>query len=293
MKVLFATDGSRHAEFAAQVMDHLLIGHEPELDLIAVTVCPVGDLHGLGIDFPDVIHEIVDRSRSQSSEILEGVSRRFKSRVASFGTRILEGNPAKELLHQIDEMHPDLCVVGSHGWTFSERFFLGSISSQLAKHAHCSVLVAKPRKNDFDASVIRKIVIADDGSEGSRQAIERVLTFPSRQNLSVRLVSVVQDASLDAFIPEQIGDVVDQKRQAAEERLQRVSESLRTSEIEVDTAILTGHSVPHQLVRAAEDFEADLLMLGGKTRPILERALLGSTSLSVLHLSKCSVWIER
>lgn len=294
MNVVLSTDGSKHAQFAEEVLAELVLDRESDVHLTAVTVCPSSDLHSLGIDFPEAIHEIVDQCRDHSQQILDAVQERQQSRVDQIETVILDGHPAKELLKFLEERKPDLCVVGSHGWTFSERFFLGSVSSQIAKYASCSVLVVKPHDEQFGPSQCRRIVIADDGSDDSLDAVKRFESHPISQESRIRFVSVLQNNfSLNALIPEQMGEILQAKQEAMKERFERQVAEISTRFEMVDYEIRQGSSVPHEIVNAAKDFGADLLVLGGKRKPMLERTFLGSTSLSVLNLSPCSVLIER
>lgn len=294
MKVLMATDGSRHAEYAERLMLNLLGEKSESLDVIAITVCPSGDLHTMGGDFPSAVLEVVDQNRQRSADVLASLAGRLGPRVNSLGTVILDGHPAKEILHQIEDLEPDLCVLGSHGWTFSERFFLGSVSSQIAKHASCSVLIAKPKENSFDAAHCERILLADDVSSRAHDASALVDSLPFIHDRTTRLVSVVQDSfAFEALMPEQLAEIVDQKKQATKARIEKDLSLLKEQNQAIECEVRVGHSVPQELVNAANDFSADLIVLGGRRKSLLERALLGSVSLSVLHLAPCSVWIKR
>src|SRR5687768_6690261 len=54
------------------------------------------------------------------------------------------GSPAWEIVAEARRWNADLIVIGSHGRTPLERFFLGSISFKVAAEAHCSVRIARP-----------------------------------------------------------------------------------------------------------------------------------------------------
>jgi nucleotide-binding universal stress UspA family protein len=58
-------------------------------------------------------------------------------------TRILCGAPKQAIVEEAEEWGADLIVVGSHGYGFWERMFLGSVSSAVVHHAPCSVLVVR------------------------------------------------------------------------------------------------------------------------------------------------------
>jgi nucleotide-binding universal stress UspA family protein len=62
----------------------------------------------------------------------------------------LQGPPAYTIVKQLAEQPPELLVVGSHGRRGFDRFLLGSVAERLARHAPCSVLIARDPSADFD-----------------------------------------------------------------------------------------------------------------------------------------------
>lgn len=294
MKVLFATDGSKHARFAEQFLLGLLEKGDAKIDLIAATVCPAANLHSLGFEVPTPVYEAVDACRKHSNEILTELAERMWTHVDSVEKKVLDGHPSQEILQLIDQVQPDLCLVGSHGWTASERFFLGSVSDQIAKHASCSVLIAKPTDNQFDQVTCDRILFADDGSTGATNALHRLESLPSISEAKVRLVSVIPDSfTFDAAIPEQFAEVLTEKKKERLEVLRKDSSELSVVCAEADYEVRVGSSIPQEILKAADDFSANMIFIGGKRKALLKRAILGSVSLSVLHHAHCSVWIER
>jgi nucleotide-binding universal stress UspA family protein len=62
----------------------------------------------------------------------------------SVDTRLVEGEDiSEEILKIAEEIGARLIVLGNKGRSAIERFFLGSVSSKVAHHAPCSVLLAK------------------------------------------------------------------------------------------------------------------------------------------------------
>jgi nucleotide-binding universal stress UspA family protein len=59
-------------------------------------------------------------------------------------TRIVRGEPARELLRLANEMSADLIITGSHGHNFFSRLLLGSVSTALLRKAGRSILVVPP-----------------------------------------------------------------------------------------------------------------------------------------------------
>ena len=56
---------------------------------------------------------------------------------------VLEGNAADRICEYAEEIGADIIVVGNSSKSGLEKFFLGSTSTSIAKHAPCSVFIAK------------------------------------------------------------------------------------------------------------------------------------------------------
>ncbi|KAI9355338.1 hypothetical protein DFJ73DRAFT_759010 [Zopfochytrium polystomum] len=55
----------------------------------------------------------------------------------------LRGDPREEITLKVEELRPDLLVVGSRGMGTVKRLFLGSVSDHLMHHVSCPVTVIK------------------------------------------------------------------------------------------------------------------------------------------------------
>lgn len=74
--------------------------------------------------------------REQTEKVIAGLGENIPPQ---FGVDAVSGSPAEELL--IAAKEADLLVVGSRGAGGFARLVMGSISSQVAQHAHCPVVV--------------------------------------------------------------------------------------------------------------------------------------------------------
>jgi nucleotide-binding universal stress UspA family protein len=57
--------------------------------------------------------------------------------------RLVEGDPASEILDIAREIAADLIVMGTHGRTGLSRFLMGSVAEQVVRKAGCPVLTVK------------------------------------------------------------------------------------------------------------------------------------------------------
>jgi nucleotide-binding universal stress UspA family protein len=170
MKVVIATDGSVHADTAAEMGAALAGGQEPVTVLTVVEVprrviaamraaaeegdgavarqvnvghsrVPAGDAdptHWIGDDA--AIQRYVDaRTTEATTELIEALEARD---VAATLLTLESENTASTIIEAIEEMGTDVLIIGTHGLGRFEGL-LGSISTKLARRAGCSVLLVR------------------------------------------------------------------------------------------------------------------------------------------------------
>jgi len=54
------------------------------------------------------------------------------------------GDVRKEIVREVEQASVDLLLLGTHGRSGFERFFLGSVASDLASNATCHTLIVPP-----------------------------------------------------------------------------------------------------------------------------------------------------
>ncbi|HLM60632.1 MAG TPA: universal stress protein, partial [Pyrinomonadaceae bacterium] len=96
---------------------------------------------------PILEREMKELATQAVSEAERKVRERFPDLNDNLSTGVLCGSPERKIVEEAENWNADLIVVGSHGYGFWERMFLGSVSSAILHHAPCSVLVVRERKN--------------------------------------------------------------------------------------------------------------------------------------------------
>jgi len=84
---------------------------------------------------PDDVKE--SRERDQRALLDEAVR---KAGIEGAAVELTHGAPHLRILDTIDEVAPDLVIIGSHRPGLSD-YFLGSTAGRVVRHAGCSVLV--------------------------------------------------------------------------------------------------------------------------------------------------------
>lgn len=146
-----------------------------------------------------------------------------------------------------------------------------------------------------------KIILATDGSDYSKAAVDLLADMPLPQNVEVRIISVFDNSLLITPEGRPMGGWADDLEQAdaiarkatmgkAEEAAKLLKE--KNPMLSVTTTVLVG-SPKHVILDEAEAFGADLIVVGSHGHGAFARFLLGSVSLSVAMHAHCSVMIVR
>ena len=144
------------------------------------------------------------------------------------------------------------------------------------------------------------ILIATDGSEHADNALEFVMRFPFPRDSRMTVLAVVDDipmlpAELDALDDIQIealNAANKRLREEAEERVAREGKRLREDGWTGETLVRNGNPVD-EILRVADETDADLIVLGSHGTGRAKRFLLGSVSDRVLEYASCSVLIVK
>src|SRR3954452_4257363 len=83
--------------------------------------------------------------RAVAESVLARAERELQEQGVDVITHAREGEPAHVILQLAEEQDADLIVVGARGLTGFQRFLLGSVTSKLAPHAPCSLLIVRER----------------------------------------------------------------------------------------------------------------------------------------------------
>jgi nucleotide-binding universal stress UspA family protein len=144
-----------------------------------------------------------------------------------------------------------------------------------------------------------RVLLATDGSETAGAAVRFVAGFPFPSGTEVKIVSVTPnvlgDHEIEALTLEQrtvLEESESDNRNEVEEFVESEAAVLRQVGWSVTTEIRVGHPAA-EIVGAAEDHDAALIVVGSHGLTGFKRFLLGSVSNQVFQSSKRSVLIVR
>jgi nucleotide-binding universal stress UspA family protein len=138
--ILLAYDGSEMSKRAAAMAAELADRLGAKIEAVHVLEFPRPALSvDVAVPTPP---EIENEFREAGKAILEE-GRSLVASVRDSRATLLEGPPGASLVSQAERTGCDLIIIGHRGLSGFQRFFLGSISEYVLRHAHCPVLVVK------------------------------------------------------------------------------------------------------------------------------------------------------
>ena len=292
MKILIALDGSEGAALARDLVVSLPLAPSAEVHLVSVYQVPTDWAPEIGAGLA-----WIDDAETAMQEELHGTLRSMAAPFAATGItpieHVVRGRAATAICDVARSVGADLVVTGSRGRGVIAATLLGSVAAEVATHAPCPVLVAR-------GSTITRLLVATDGSPSAEHIPDRLQAWGFFRELPADVVAVsISDTPTFELV---VGlytlgdDRLEAKRQDLHERYRRSAEAMaaRLSDIGIPaTAHLRTGDVAHEILRAARDHRADLVITGSRGLGALDRLLLGSVARNVLTHFGGSVLVMR
>ena len=148
--ILIATDGSPSALQAIEL--GLELAEEEDAQPVFVHVAPTKEFRpvaGIGMAPVAVPHELAEADRAP----LDEAARIAEERGLDATTKLLTGNPAREITKYADSVDADLIVVGSHGYGAIAGVLIGSVSRGILHGTTRPVLIVREVPQAIEVAV--------------------------------------------------------------------------------------------------------------------------------------------
>ena len=134
-----------------------------------------------------------------------------------------------------------------------------------------------------------KVLLAYDGSDGAKRALEVVIALSQERDV-VTVVSSAEGLPLVGYA----GTLLPTPEQEAERHRQVEVARATLAEHGIEATVVERHGdAATAILDEAETAGAELIVLGTRGLSTVERWLLGSVSSRVLHHARCSVLVAR
>jgi nucleotide-binding universal stress UspA family protein len=197
------------------------------------------------------------------------------------------GSPGEAIVDASKEAA--LVVVGARGLGAVRGMVLGSVSTHVAAHAHCPVVVVREAPTHTLADA--RVVVGVDGSEVSAAAIRFAFEQADSRGVGLTVAHTWQLDSIEGAAASMAWTV--DTDEISEEERSVVAEAVagfadQYPSVDVRRVVTQGHPV-HELARLSEN--AALLVVGTRGRGAVSGWLAGSVSQSLVRAAHCPVAI--
>jgi nucleotide-binding universal stress UspA family protein len=295
VRILFATDGSRSADRARDLVARLPWPDGTEFNVVCALEAR-GELFAAPWMAPSPPElDSVEAELLRHADVTLDDAERTLERPGRVVERLtLRGRPGSAIVEEARAWKADLLVLGNRGHGPIASMVLGSVSAEVVDHAPCPVLVVRDDE-------ITSVVFAEDGSDGASRARRVLATWPILEGLPVDVVSVAETAMpwsagmaaglYDEVVASYARDV-EAARESTRELAHRSADDLRAAGLAAVPYVLEGDPA-HMIVEFARARPRSLVVVGTRGHGGLARFILGSVARNVLLHAHGSVLVVR
>ena len=284
-RILCPTDFSDFSERAYDYGLSLARHYKAELYLLHVVLPVIIGYPEYAI--PDSVNEFYGELREHAEDQLREFAKVHAEGDVQAIVAVEEGVVTESILDFARENSIDMIVMGTHGRRGFQRLTLGSVTERVLRRAGCPVLAVRRPAHDFVAPGskgepvhLSKILLCSDFSECSDKALEYGLSLAMEYQSELLLVHVLEHVPP----PDQ--------RETENARVIHLLEGKvpkeTRSRCKIRPIVRAGKAY-EEIVKLAEEEQADLIVVGVRGRNVLDLALFGSTTHRVLQLGPCPV----
>ena len=296
LRIVLGAEPSFETECAAQQLVGLCsLG---PCDVTAVRLFwPPNEFHRLGFSGARSYVEIDPRV----TQVLATEVRELLPAVNDYKLRVEPhlGNLGERLAAIATEEKADLIVVGSHDRSALERIWEGSTSHATLHNAHTAVFCVPVD----EAGVLRKrrtrcVAVATDFSSLGNAALPLAYAI-AESGAVIHVLHVVparEQSALefhDIFVLDDLNVPSPARDEAWQHMHQLTSRTSEGPDKRVVLHALESNNPAEAIAQAAERLHADVIVMGTHGRSGLSKAVMGSVTSSVIHLSKRPVLLVR
>jgi nucleotide-binding universal stress UspA family protein len=237
--------------------------------------------------FPDAINEVFWNLEGSADEKLSELVSAHQGDGFEVRRFVHKGTLPDCILAFAGSQGADLIVMGTHGRHGFDHLTMGSVTEKVLRKARRPVLVVRKPAHDFvhpgdpiGPVLLKKILYCTDFSEYSGRALTYALSLATEYNTELTLLHVLEDVPSIDDLQEGVADVT--------KRLEELAPSEATDWCKIRAAVRIGKPY-QQILQAALEKEADLVVMGVRGRNAVDLALFGSTTHRVIQLGTCPV----
>ena len=281
-KVLFPTDFSEYAQKTLECIGEIPGIKELMLLHIVDATHPSkrGWTHGPHIENAKILME-------EKKEYLESIGLKVKVKVEV----ITAGEVYRTILENAEKENVSLIVMGARGKSPIKDLLLGSISTNIVRHAKTNILIMRYRlveelegvkHEKFCPMIFSKVLLPTDFSEPAGKTISFMKEINDIKEID--LLNVVSKGETKEEIEENVNE--------AKSKLSDIKDKLVKAGFAVKDHVRVGN-LPEEIISTAEDNDVSLIAMSPHGKGWLKELLVGSTTCAVVRRANRPVLVVR
>lgn len=276
-RIMFATDFSERSDRALRRAVILARAHDAVLEIV----------HVVDDDRP---RRIVDHEVNDARQLLGELARSLKDLDGvSCSTQIVQDDPFAGIGKAVAKAMPDLLVIGPHRRQILRDAFVGTTAERTIRTASCPVLMV----NGPPLGHWRHILQTTDLSETAEKALKRFIGLGLGAGARSSVLTVFDAPALRLAMSDSMGkegqeDYLNDLRTDARQSLAAFIARLGIEQAE-KVVRPEETTVANEILLAAEELKADLIVVATQGKGAVARMVLGSVAGQVLNDARCDV----
>ena len=216
------------------------------------------------------IKDIENFSLQKLNEIAEQLCIKYG---ISVNTLISKGNPAEEIEIAVTNYNIDIVIMGTHGASGFNEYFIGSNAHKTIKKCHCPLLTVQV---DSKKIGFHDIVLPIENTHHSLEKVNKTIDFAKLYAAKIHLLGIhhkIEDATEKQF----------------ELMLENVEMVISHAGLSYDKTIVNGENLAEQTLKYATKNNADLIVVLTDHESELNDSLLGALAKQMVNHSKIPV----
>ena len=265
-KLIVASDGSKCSESAVREAIQLAKRYGSKLYAVCTAQVTLGQLEYAA----DVVSEFDKAAR----KACESVRSRAEAEGVDCESVIHEGEePYEHIVGEAENQQADAIIVGRRGHRGLMKLLMGSVTHLVIGHAPCKVMVV-PKSGKLTA---QRLLVTTDGSEYSDKAVSETISLAKRTGGSIIACSIAHHGINEDM---------------ANDNVNKVKDMASAEGVNVETTIGHGNAC-QEIIAAAIEQDADMIVVGTHGRTGISRLLMGSIAERVVGMSDRTVMVVR
>jgi nucleotide-binding universal stress UspA family protein len=237
---------------------------------------------------PQLAQATYEKVRQAAEEGITDILISGKLRGVPHEVLMEEGNVWPTLDKLITEHEIDLVVVGTHGRGKVQKILIGSVAEEIFRQADTAVLTVGPRvKSGAEKEVeLHHVLFATDFGPGAAKAAAYAFSLAQEHGAGLTLLHVIESAA--AYTEESVA----RQREINIVRMKQLMPAGSENWCKPEFRVTFGAAVEEILI-AAKEVQADLVVMGAKTRKSLAGHVPLTIAYNVVTKATCPVLTVR